>query len=307
MDHAFANYDAEQGDLADASSSGDLDRLLELLEGADVNGRDIEPPYVHPLHAASRTGHLACVQALLAANADVHASDEVKRSGTTALVVASRTGHHTCVLSLLAAGAEVDKAEVFGTTSLTAATKNGHLACVQVLLEAGANVHASRGDDAPTPIGLVRALLLAGRQMLAPSWWCWQTRSPGMRARTSSSRRERASAQSGCCWPATCSRAVAMAAPRCLTCGWHACTVQGHYLNVAKGAPAVPACDTSPDRSIPGPRKRERERATAERRMRCKHGVRAGRPFEASFFSASLPLRTRRVKRREPAQSVACR
>ncbi|KAJ1630858.1 hypothetical protein T492DRAFT_1116165 [Pavlovales sp. CCMP2436] len=39
---------------------------------------------------------------------------------------------------------------------------------------------------------------------------------------------------------------------------------------------------TSPDSSIPGPRKRERERATAERRMRCKRGVRAGRPFGAS-------------------------
>ncbi|KAJ1622779.1 hypothetical protein T492DRAFT_913125 [Pavlovales sp. CCMP2436] len=205
MDHAFANYDAEQGDLADASSSGDLDRLLELLEGAD---------------------------ALLAANADVHASDEVKRSGTTALVVASRTGHHTCVLSLLAAGAEVDKAEVFGTTSLTAATKNGHLACVQVLLEAGANVHASRGDDAPTPIGL-------GTHELFPS-----------RARE---------------------RAVRLLlAGHLLARSGHGGTalLDGHYLNVAKGAPAVPACDTSPDRSIPGPRKRERERATAERRMR---------------------------------------
>ncbi|KAJ1640893.1 hypothetical protein T492DRAFT_831626 [Pavlovales sp. CCMP2436] len=60
-------------------------------------------------------------------------------------------------------------------------------------------------------------------------------------------------------------------------------TVHGPYLHVAKRATALPTCSTSPDRSIPGPHKRERERATAERRMRCKLGVRAGRPFGASF------------------------
>ncbi|KAJ1622772.1 hypothetical protein T492DRAFT_314482 [Pavlovales sp. CCMP2436] len=72
-------------------------------------------------------------------------------------------------------------------------------------------------------------------------------------------------------------------------------------------ATALSARDMSPDRSIPGPRKRECERATAERRMRCKHGVRVNRtPSTWGDCSALLPLRTRRVKRREPSRSVAC-
>ena len=119
-----------------------------LAHGADVHARDDAA-----LRGASDNGHLAVVKALLAHGADVQAHND------EALLAASRNGHDAVVEVLLAHGADVharDSNDVHADTfllhgglrldtALRAASRNGHLAVVERLLAHGANVHA--GND----------------------------------------------------------------------------------------------------------------------------------------------------------------
>jgi len=65
--------------------------------------------------------------------------------GITPLYVASHAGHTDTVLILLAAGADVDATNMFdGATALDAASRRGHASVVSVLLDYGANPHVPR-------------------------------------------------------------------------------------------------------------------------------------------------------------------
>ena len=93
---------------------------------------------------ASYFGHLAAVQALLNAGADVAAKDQ---AGFTSLHKASESGHAAVVQTLLEHGANVAARDNTpddeqGSTSLHAASANGHATVVQALLEHGADVAA---------------------------------------------------------------------------------------------------------------------------------------------------------------------
>ena len=85
------------------------------------------------LRNASRNGHLAVVEVLLAHGADVRAGDDA------ALRQASREGHAAVVEVLLAHGANVHARD---DAALREASGNGRAAVVGVLLTHGANVHA---------------------------------------------------------------------------------------------------------------------------------------------------------------------
>ena len=110
-------------DLIEAAGKGDLVRVKALLAaGADVNATDKNGSF--PLLLASAQGHLDVVQALLAAGADVNAKRRptVGAGGQTALMAAVVGGNR---LSEVQAKPEV----------------------VRALLAAGADVNAKEGAD----------------------------------------------------------------------------------------------------------------------------------------------------------------
>ena len=163
---ATAPSSAAQDNLNDASDAGDLSRVKALLAAkADVNATD--PDGTTALFLAAQNGHLEVVQALLAAKADVNAKTA---NGATALFIASAYGHLEVVRALLAANADVTvKRAGDGGTALFIAAQEGRLEVVKALLAAKADVDA-KGIYGATPLiqaaGLghlevVRALLAA--------------------------------------------------------------------------------------------------------------------------------------------------
>jgi ankyrin repeat protein len=88
------------------------------------------------LYIASHEGHVAVVEALLAAGAD---KDAKAHNGSVAFHSASQAGHVGVMKVLLAAGADTDAKLPDGTTALHDASQRGQLAVVKVLLAAGAD------------------------------------------------------------------------------------------------------------------------------------------------------------------------
>ncbi|KAJ1634652.1 ankyrin repeat-containing domain protein, partial [Pavlovales sp. CCMP2436] len=121
--------------------------LLEV--GTSPNANDTYGYGYKPLMHASENGHLACVQALLFAGADV----DTALGGYSALGRAAKGGYTDVVQCLLEAGADANGPLMHGFTSagmpvlvrhydspLMHASGNGHLACVRTLPSAGATV-----------------------------------------------------------------------------------------------------------------------------------------------------------------------
>jgi len=102
------------------------------------------------LHDAARRGDLAAVERLLAAGAQLDATDG---GGATPLYLASGEGHTAVVARLLAAGGDPRRpaSGPFGSTGtpIHAAVRYGHLDVVRVLLEAG--VDPNLPDDGVGP------------------------------------------------------------------------------------------------------------------------------------------------------------
>jgi ankyrin repeat protein len=163
---AAAPSNSARDNLNDASEAGDLSRVRALLAAkADVNATD--PDGTTALFLAAQNGHLEVVRALLAAGADVNAA---KPDGATALFIASAYGHLEVVQALLAAKPNLNaKRAGDGGTALFIAAQEGRLEVVKALLAAKADVNA-KGNYGATPLtqasGLghlevVRALLAA--------------------------------------------------------------------------------------------------------------------------------------------------
>ena len=91
------------------------------------------------MQAASANGHLACVELLIEAGADLDAVNDMEES---ALYIATEGVHIECVGALIAAGADVDAANHMGHTPLLNAASAGSVECVKLLLAAGADADA---------------------------------------------------------------------------------------------------------------------------------------------------------------------
>ena len=163
---AAAPSKAARDNLNDASEAGDLSRVNALLAAkADVNATD--PDGTAALYLAAQNGHVEVVKALLAAKANVNAKTA---NGATALFIASAYGHLEVVRALLAANADVTvKRAGDGGTALFIAAQEDRLEVVKALIAANADVNAT-GIYGSTPLiqaaGLghlevVRALLSA--------------------------------------------------------------------------------------------------------------------------------------------------
>ena len=129
----------------------ELERLLAREPGL-IEARS--PDGWTPLHLAAHFGQEGAVEALLAAEASVHA-----RSGNamhnTPLHAALAGRSHGVTARLLAAGAEVDARQGGGYTALHEAALLGDADLVRLLLDHGADPTAP-ADDGLTPIALAR-------------------------------------------------------------------------------------------------------------------------------------------------------
>lgn len=96
-----------------------------------------------PLHAAAGGGHLACLQALLAAGGEVAACDG---EGQQPVHRAAAGGHIECIEALVGAGARLDASDEQEETVLHKAADGGHVDCAKYLLAAGVPVHAAQED-----------------------------------------------------------------------------------------------------------------------------------------------------------------
>lgn len=141
--------------LLDAIRSGNQQAVLQLATPDTVNRA--RPEGLTPLMLAARLGMVDTVAALLAAGADVQASDE---RGYTALFHACHDpdadqGHPAVVEQLLAAGADKEACIGFGVRPLMYAAGNGEAAVVQALLRAGADPLA-RNEVGRTALMMVK-------------------------------------------------------------------------------------------------------------------------------------------------------
>ena len=89
---------------------------------------------------AARKGKPSCVVALCEAGANVNLRDH---NGASAISMASKNGHLAIVETLLAHKANVRTRD---TPALLAAAKKGHLKIVQMLLEHGADKMVQTAD-----------------------------------------------------------------------------------------------------------------------------------------------------------------
>jgi len=149
--------------LCDAAKRGDVAGIsLALLAGANVTLNEGTEWYT-PLQWAAMYGHVAAMEALLAAGAHV---DGVDSSGLTPLMYAAVYARAAAVAVLLAAGADVHRVSSDGHTALHLACRAGTFRCAHALLEAGARADV-RNRDGERPIDVVRAVLPA-----LQSWSC---------------------------------------------------------------------------------------------------------------------------------------
>jgi ankyrin repeat protein len=113
-----------------------------IKNGADVNGR-VSARHdwsgSTPLHFAAWEGHVAVVELLIDARAqvNVHAA-----WGHTPLEYAASAGHKDVVELLLARGADIEAGDDWNRTALLAALHKNHPEIVKLLLNRGANVEA---------------------------------------------------------------------------------------------------------------------------------------------------------------------
>jgi ankyrin repeat protein len=127
-----------------AAGYGDLDGTRWLLKaGANVDVRPLGGGET-ALHLAARRNHLAVVRALLAAGADIEASDKY---GATPLIAACYDAAGTVRL-LLDRGANPNATTSNGQTPLSMACARGNQVIVRELLRHGAAIRGPAGDAA---------------------------------------------------------------------------------------------------------------------------------------------------------------
>lgn len=120
-----------------AAKSGDAVRVGELLAGDEslVNARDKDGST--PLHCAAWKGHVAVVEALLAAGADVNVRNQNEHYGDTPLHAAAHGNQRAVAELLLARGADVRAVSCNRRTPLEETSIHGATAVARKLRELG--------------------------------------------------------------------------------------------------------------------------------------------------------------------------
>ena len=116
-----------------------------LSAGADVNVADSAG--LTALLTASYYGHVAVVEKLLQAEADLNKTTAGESTNQMPLRAAASKGHVAVVAQLLAVGVDVDTPDLDGITALWAASHYGHVVVVDELLQAGADAAAPFGFE----------------------------------------------------------------------------------------------------------------------------------------------------------------
>lgn len=155
-----------------AAISGNLQKLTDHIAlGADPNlrGRD----YKNAMCYSIEKGHLPCVEALIAAGANVNGMTGF--GGETALALALKLRNVEILKVLIAAGADVNAKAGYGPqTLLELALENRDVQCAEALIAAGADVNARAAYRGKSMLFLalenrlvqcVRALIAAGAGM----------------------------------------------------------------------------------------------------------------------------------------------
>ncbi|UCC23873.1 MAG: ankyrin repeat domain-containing protein [Gemmatimonadales bacterium] len=161
--------------VADAAARGDLDTVVSLLAaGADVNASQGDG--MTGLHWAARHGEAAIAEALLAAGARTEVSTRL--GAYRPLHLAAEAARAEVVLSLLSAGADPNALTSTGVAPIHFAAAAGNPEVVLALLEAGADRDVRDAASQRTPLmfaaarnrGAVLELLLArGADVMAQS------------------------------------------------------------------------------------------------------------------------------------------
>ncbi|KAI4183453.1 MAG: hypothetical protein LQ346_006330 [Caloplaca aetnensis] len=126
--------------LRSAAKGGHLAIVERLLQAkANVNAA---PYFMTALQVAAEKGYLAVVERLLQAKADVNAPP-AHNDGRTALQAAAKWGHLNVVERLLQAKADVNASSTGCWNPLQAAAYGGHIDVVERLLQAKADVNAT--------------------------------------------------------------------------------------------------------------------------------------------------------------------
>lgn len=143
--------DSKLEELMDAAKRGDKEKVEALIQkGIDVNERDFwaSVGQTTALHYASKGGHSAVVELLLANRADIEATDSY---AATALHNASRNGHLDVVGVLLSHKGNIDARDQDGATPLHHAAQGNHPTVIDFLLDHKANIEAG-DEDLKTPV-----------------------------------------------------------------------------------------------------------------------------------------------------------
>jgi uncharacterized protein len=144
-----AHVPASERDVFEASTFGDLDRLVELLEEDPGRSVAFSGDGFTPLHLAAFFGRTEAARLLVERGADVDARGRGFMTGTP-LNSAAAGSHIEIARLLLESGAEPDARQEGGFTALHAAAQQGNAELTRLLLEAGSDP-ASPTDDGATP------------------------------------------------------------------------------------------------------------------------------------------------------------
>ncbi len=141
--------DAEEerllGELALFGDVAAVVRRMGRTVGADPNDAAEFMNGWSPLLLAARSGHVAVVEELCSAGAEVDFPNQ--GGGWTALHRAAFEGHAQCVRALVAHGAAVNKRTAFNNCALHWSAENGHYSVAAALLELGADATLRDGQD----------------------------------------------------------------------------------------------------------------------------------------------------------------